>query len=104
VVVPVDTKVRLLITAADVLHSWWVIDLGIKKDAVPGYINETWFTAHSEGTYRGQCAELCGRDHAFMPIVVRVVSRDEFDAWIAEQVTRNAPGSESNQVAQAQGR
>jgi cytochrome c oxidase subunit 2 len=101
-VVPIDTKVRLLVTAADVLHSWWVPALGVKKDAVPGYINETWFNAHSEGVYRGQCAELCGQDHAFMPIVVRVVSREAFDEWVAEQVTRNAPGAEPAQVAQAQ--
>jgi cytochrome c oxidase subunit 2 len=101
VVVPVDTKVRLLITAADVLHSWWVPALGVKKDAVPGYINEAWFTAHTEGVYRGQCAELCGKDHGFMPIVVRVVSREEFDAWISEQLTHNDTGAAENRVAQA---
>jgi cytochrome c oxidase subunit 2 len=85
VVVPVDTKVRLLVTAADVLHAWWVPELGVKKDAVPGYINETWFTADTEGIYRGQCAELCGMDHGFMPIVVRVTSREEYDAWLSSQ-------------------
>ena len=85
VVVPVDTKVRLLITAADVLHSWWVPDLGVKKDAIPGFINEAWFHALETGTYRGQCAELCGMDHGFMPIVVQVVSREEYDAWISDQ-------------------
>jgi cytochrome c oxidase subunit 2 len=84
-VVPVDTKVRLLVTGADVLHSWWVPTLGVKKDAVPGFINETWFTADTEGIYRGQCAELCGMDHGFMPIVVRVTSRAEYDAWLAAQ-------------------
>jgi cytochrome c oxidase subunit 2 len=78
-VVPVNAKVRLLVTAADVLHAWWVPAFGVKKDAVPGYINETWFNADTEGTYRGQCAELCGQDHAFMPIVVRVVPQAEDD-------------------------
>ena len=85
VVVPVDTKVRLLITAADVLHSWWVPDFAVKKDAVPGFINEVWFEATETGTYRGQCAELCGRDHAFMPIVVNVVGADEYTAWLEER-------------------
>jgi cytochrome c oxidase subunit II len=85
VVVPVDTKVRLLITAADVLHAWWVPDFAVKKDAIPGYINESWFQATEEGTFRGQCAELCGMDHGYMPIVVDVVSREEFDDWLAEK-------------------
>jgi cytochrome c oxidase subunit 2 len=84
VVVPVDTKVRLLITAADVLHSWWMPDFGVKKDAVPGFINETWFEATETGVYRGQCAELCGMDHGFMPIVVEVVSREAFAEWLEE--------------------
>jgi cytochrome c oxidase subunit 2 len=88
VVVPVGAKVRLLIGAADVLHAWWVPDLGVKKDAVPGFINESLFEAVEEGTFRGQCAELCGMDHGFMPIVVRVVSQDAYDSWIAE---RRAP-------------
>ena len=93
-VVPVNTKVRLLVTAADVLHAWWMPAFGVKKDAIPGFINETWFTADTEGTYRGQCAELCGMDHGFMPIVVRVTSQDEFDAWRdaqREQVSSLAP-------------
>jgi cytochrome c oxidase subunit 2 len=84
-VVPVNAKVRLLVTASDVLHAWWVPDFGVKKDAVPGYVNETWFTADTEGTYRGQCAELCGMDHAFMPIVVRVVGRTEYENWLTAQ-------------------
>ncbi|HEX6999378.1 MAG TPA: cytochrome c oxidase subunit II [Gammaproteobacteria bacterium] len=84
-VVPVDTKVRLLVTAGDVIHSWWVPAFAVKRDAIPGYINESWFLATEEGTYRGQCAELCGMDHGFMPIVVRVVSREEYDGWLAEQ-------------------
>ena len=85
VVVPVDTKVRLLVTAADVLHAWWMPAFGVKKDAIPGFINEAWFTADTEGTYRGQCAELCGMDHGFMPIVVRVTSREEYDAWLSSR-------------------
>ena len=84
-VVPQGTKVRVLITAADVIHAWWVPDFGMKKDAIPGYINELWFIAEKPGVYRGQCAELCGRDHGFMPIVVEVKSRQEFDAWLASQ-------------------
>jgi cytochrome c oxidase subunit 2 len=84
-VVPVNTKVRMLITGADVIHNWWVPDFGVKKDAIPGYINELWFRADTVGTYRGQCAELCGRDHAFMPVVVRVVERAEYDSWLADQ-------------------
>jgi cytochrome c oxidase subunit 2 len=88
VVVPVDTKVRLLVTGADVLHSWWIPTFAVKKDAIPGFINEAWFTARTEGVYRGQCAELCGMDHAFMPIVVRVASQQEFDAWLDTQRQR----------------
>jgi cytochrome c oxidase subunit 2 len=84
-VVPVGKKVRVLVTAADVIHNWWVPDFGLKKDAIPGYINELWFRADTVGTYRGQCAELCGRDHAFMPVVVRVVEQAEYDAWLADQ-------------------
>jgi len=70
------------VTAADVIHSWWVPDFGIKKDAIPGYVNELWFKADKTGTYRGQCVELCGRDHGFMPVVVEVKPRAEFDAWL----------------------
>ncbi len=81
-VVPQGVKVRVLVTAADVIHSWWVPDFGLKKDAIPGYINELWFKADKVGTYRGQCVELCGRDHGFMPVVVEVKPRAEFDAWL----------------------
>jgi cytochrome c oxidase subunit 2 len=81
-VVPEGVKVRVLVTAADVIHSWWVPDFGIKKDAIPGYVNEMWFKADKTGTYRGQCVELCGRDHGFMPVVVEVKPRAEFDAWL----------------------
>lgn len=84
-VVPSGRKVRALITANDVIHAWWIPAFGAKKDAIPGYINELWFNVDvgKEGIYRGQCAELCGKDHAYMPIVVKVVTGDEFDAWVA---------------------
>ena len=82
-VLPVDTKVRFLITANDVIHSWWVPALAVKRDAVPGFINETWTKATVPGVYRGQCAELCGKDHGFMPIVVNVVSKEEYVEWLA---------------------
>ena len=84
-VVPQGRKVRVLITANDVIHSWWVPDFGMKRDAIPGYINELWFRADEPGTYRGQCAELCGRDHGFMPVVVEVKPQAEYDAWLEQQ-------------------
>jgi cytochrome c oxidase subunit 2 len=84
-VVPVGKKVRMLITSADVIHAWWVPDFAIKKDAIPGYINEMWFTATKEGVFRGQCVELCGRDHGFMPIVVVVMPQAGYDKWLAAQ-------------------
>jgi cytochrome c oxidase subunit II len=98
-VVPVGSKVRLLITGADVIHSWWVPAFGVKKDAIPGFINEAWFKVDADkpGLYRGQCAELCGRDHAFMPIVVDVRSKEDFEAWLkakaAEQKQAAAPAT-----------
>jgi len=82
VVVPKGAKVRLLVTSNDVIHSWWVPDLAIKKDAVPGIVNETWFQAEEVGTYRGQCTELCGKDHGYMPVVVEVVEPDAYQAWV----------------------
>ena len=86
-VIPVDTKVRFLITANDVIHSWWVPELAVKRDALPGFINEAWTRVATEGVYRGQCAELCGKDHGFMPIVVNVVSSEEYGEWLgAKQV------------------
>ncbi len=86
-VIPTGTKVRLLLTAQDVIHAWWVPDFGMKRDAIPGFINEMWISVDADkpGTYRGQCAELCGADHGFMPIVVVAKPRAEFDAWLAEQ-------------------
>ncbi len=82
VVIPADTKVRFLITANDVIHSWWVPELAVKKDAIPGFINEATTQTDQIGIYRGQCAELCGKDHGFMPIVVNVVSQDDYDQWL----------------------
>ena len=81
-VVPKGKKVRLLLTANDVNHAWWVPELAIKKDAIPGIVNETWFRAEETGTFRGQCAELCGKDHGYMPIVVEVVEPDAYMAWV----------------------
>jgi cytochrome c oxidase subunit 2 len=84
-VVPVDTKVRVLITAGDVIHSWWVPAFGVKQDAIPGFVRDSWFKADKVGIYRGQCAELCGKEHGFMPIVVEVKSKDDYAKWAADQ-------------------
>jgi cytochrome c oxidase subunit 2 len=93
IVLPVGKKVRFLVTANDVIHSWWVPQLGVKKDAIPGFINEFWVRADEAGTYRGQCAELCGKDHGFMPIVVNAVSPEDFTKWIAVQKEKAAAES-----------
>ncbi|MBI3898062.1 MAG: cytochrome c oxidase subunit II [Gammaproteobacteria bacterium] len=85
IVLPVGKKVRLLMTGNDVIHSWWVPQLAIKTDAIPGFINEAWTKIDEPGIYRGQCAELCGKDHGFMPIVVQAVSQEEFDKWVVAQ-------------------
>lgn len=92
-VVPVGKKIRFLHTAADVIHSWWVEDLAVKKDSIPGFINENWAKIDTPGTYRGKCAELCGRDHGFMPIVVKALPQDEYDAWVSEQKEKMATAS-----------
>jgi cytochrome c oxidase subunit 2 len=84
-VVPVDSKVRLVITANDVLHAWWVPAFGVKQDAIPGFVRDTWFKAEKVGVYRGQCAELCGKEHGFMPIVVEVRSKEDYAKWVGEQ-------------------
>ena len=84
-VVPVDSKVRLVITANDVLHSWWIPAFGVKQDAIPGFVRDTWFRADKVGTYRGQCVELCGKEHAFMPIVVEVKSKEDYAKWVGDQ-------------------
>jgi cytochrome c oxidase subunit 2 len=90
-VLPVDTKIRFVITGDDVIHSWWVPSLGWKQDAIPGVINENWARIERPGVYRGQCALLCGRDHGFMPIVVKAVPKEEFKTWLATQRAANAP-------------
>jgi len=101
VVLPVGKKVRILLTADDVIHAWWVPALGMKKDAIPGFINEIWAVIEEPGTYRGQCAELCGKDHGFMPIVVEAKSEDEYKQWVAaykaEQQTQLAATTTSSQ-------
>ena len=84
-VIPVDTKVRFLITANDVIHSWWVPHFAVKKDAIPGFINESWVRVDEPGVYRGQCTELCGKDHGYMPVVVEVMTREDYSAWVAKQ-------------------
>src|SRR5690606_18912311 len=93
-VVPVDKKVRIVLTSNDVIHAWMVPHFGVKQDAIPGFLRDTWFRAEEIGTFRGQCAELCGRDHAFMPIVVDVVSQEDFDAWAASQKQAMAQASD----------
>ena len=90
VVVPVGKKVRVLLTANDVIHAWWVPALGVKQDAIPGFIRDVWFTADRPGTYRGQCAELCGKEHGFMPIIVEAVEPAKYTQWVSEQKTKLA--------------
>lgn len=96
-VLPVDTKVRFVITSDDVIHAWWVPALGWKQDAVPGFINERWTNIEEVGVYRGQCAELCGKDHGFMPIVVKAVSKEDFKIWLASR--KPAPAAEAAPAA-----
>ncbi|MDH5832721.1 cytochrome c oxidase subunit II [Luteimonas kalidii] len=97
-VVPTDTKIRFVITADDVIHAWWVPALGWKQDAIPGLINEAWTEILEPGVYRGQCAELCGKDHGFMPIVVRAVPRAEFDTWLAARKAEDTAPTDPSQV------
>lgn len=98
-VIPTGKKIRFLVTADDVIHSWWVPAFAIKKDANPGFINETWTKVDTPGIYRGQCAELCGKDHGFMPIVVDVKTPEDFDRWAAEQVELQAQAREAEKAA-----
>ena len=84
-VVPVGKKVRVLVTAADVIHAWWIPAFGAKQDAIPGFLRDTWFRANEPGTYRGQCTELCGKEHGYMPIVVRAVLADDYSKWVGER-------------------
>lgn len=89
-VVPVGKKIRIVTTANDVIHAWMVPAFGVKQDAIPGFVRDTWFRADRVGTFNGHCAELCGKDHAFMPIVVRVVTAEEYTAWVKEQKSAQA--------------
>ena len=101
-IVPVGKKIRVLLTAGDVIHAWWVPAFGMKKDAIPGFVNEIWFRADQVGIYRGQCAELCGRDHAFMPVVVDVRSQEDFDSWLKSQQDGQTAGAAGNVLATAE--
>jgi len=92
-VLPVGRKIKFLITADDVIHSWWVPALGWKRDAIPGFVNEAWTNINKPGTYRGQCAELCGKDHGFMPIVVIALPGDEFETWANQQLAEKSQGN-----------
>jgi cytochrome c oxidase subunit 2 len=100
-VVPVGKKVRVLTTAGDVLHAWYVPALAVKQDAIPGFVRDAWFRAEEPGVYRGQCAELCGKEHGFMPIVVRAVSDDEYSQWVAEQKSKQGGASAAAEPAPA---
>ena len=97
-VLPVGKKVRFLTTSGDVIHSWWVPELGVKRDAIPGFINEAWARINTTGTYRGQCAELCGVHHGFMPVVVEAVSVADFDAWVSSQAAHKQHKPAATQV------
>lgn len=101
-VVPVHKKIRFLVTSNDVIHSWWVPQLGVKRDAIPGFMHESWARIAKPGVYRGQCAELCGVNHGFMPIVVRAVSEEEFDQWVVQQTTVEDKYASTAAVPQAQ--
>lgn len=101
-VVPINTKIRFLITAEDVIHAWWVPDFGWKMDAIPGYINRGWAKIEEPGVYRGQCAELCGRDHAYMPIVVVAKTKEEYQKWLAEEKKRQGVTGGAEQAAASQ--
>jgi len=95
-VLPVGEKIRFLQTSGDVIHSWWVPALGVKKDAIPGYVNQNWARIEKPGIYRGQCAELCGRGHGYMPIVIRAVPRDQFEAWLQKQKEKQKGQAEAS--------
>ncbi len=98
-VVPVDKKIRVITTANDVIHAWFVPAFGVKQDAIPGFVRDTWFRAEKTGTYYGQCAELCGKDHAFMPIKVRVVTAEEYTKWVKDKkVAMAAQADDANKT------
>ena len=96
-VIPINKKVRFLFTAQDVIHSWWVPELAVKKDAIPGFINESWAKVEKPGIYRGQCAELCGQGHGYMPIVVEAVSEEDYQVWL---ITQQQAQQNANQVSE----
>jgi|TARA_R110001583_G_scaffold59932_3_gene178348 cytochrome c oxidase subunit 2 len=98
-VIPANKKVRFLITSDDVIHSWWVPAFAVKQDANPGFINEAWTNVDVPGTYRGQCAELCGKDHGFMPIVVEVKSAEDYEAWLNEQHALTAKAADAEKAS-----
>ena len=95
-VVPVGKKVRVIVTAADVIHAWWIPAFGAKQDAIPGFLRDLWFRPEQTGTFRGQCTELCGKEHGFMPIVVRVVSQNDYTQWVAQQKAKTAKAAEAD--------
>ena len=97
-VLPINRKVRILLTSNDVLHAWWVPDLAVKKDAIPGFINTMWTKIDKPGVYRGQCAELCGRDHGFMPVVVRALEPEAFEQWVIDQKAINKFATSKNEM------
>lgn len=101
-VVPIHTKIRFLITADDVIHAWWVPDFGWKVDAIPGFVNKGWVNIEKPGTYRGQCAELCGRDHGFMPIVVIAKTKAEYQEWLAAEKKREGAKGDAEKAAAKQ--
>lgn len=101
-VVPVKKKIRFLFTGADVIHSWWVPDLGWKKDANPGFVNEAWTSVDKPGIYRGQCTELCGRDHGFMPIVVVAMEQEQYDAWVKETLAKQNQAPDLSDLSRAE--
>ncbi len=102
VVIPINKKVRFLFTAQDVIHSWWVPELAVKKDAIPGFINESWTKVEKVGTYRGQCAELCGQGHGYMPIVVKAVSAEDYQAWVKEQKSKQLNANKVEELTMEQ--
>jgi len=95
-VVPVGKKIRVITTAADVVHAWWIPAFGAKQDAIPGFLRDIWFRPEQVGTFRGQCTELCGKEHAFMPIVVRVVSAEDYGKWVGQQKQKSAKAAEDD--------
>ena len=100
-VIPVGKKIRFLVTAADVIHSWWVPAFAVKRDAIPGFVNEAWTRVDKPGIYRGQCSELCGKDHGFMPIVVEAKSQADFDTWLAGRKLESAKLKELTRMGRA---